>query len=88
MLNPQLLNTTPWHELFGFFLKGNPPLFVLLLAMNAVFFILFVLHRMRGKNAVRKSTGYVMQFAVILANFMLVYHQQIFQYAKTTSRLI
>jgi hypothetical protein len=88
MLNPELIANAPWHEFYGFFLKGNPPLIVLLLAMNTVFFILFVIRRIRGRQTFRASTAYIIQGMVVLSNFLVIYHTQIFQFAKSTSRMI
>lgn len=88
MLNPELITHAPWHEFYGFFLKGNPPLIVLLMAMNTVFFILFVIRRIRGKQTFRASTAYIIQGLVVLSNFFVIYHSQIFQFAKSTRSMI
>jgi hypothetical protein len=88
MLSPELIERTPWHEFYAFFLKGNPPLIVLLLIVNTVFFILFVARRMRGKHSFRPSTAYTVQGMVILANALVIYHAEIFKYAKAASSLI
>jgi uncharacterized membrane protein YcaP (DUF421 family) len=88
MLNPELIERAPWHEFYAFFLKGNPPLIVLLLAINTVFFILFVIRRMRGKNSFRPSTAYTVQGLIILANALVIYHADIFKFAKAASTYI
>jgi hypothetical protein len=88
MLTPEIIERTPWHEFFGFFLKGNPPLIILLLMLNAVFVLLFLARRIKGKRAFMPSTVYAIQALVILANFVVIYHVEIYKYAKMASSYV
>ena len=56
-----LFQRANWSEIYYFFAKGNPPLAVLLLALNTVFFIYWIVRRMRGARAMRSETAIIVQ---------------------------
>lgn len=68
-----------WDELWAFFSRGNPPLLVVLLAINTVFFILFLIRRMRGKHSIRPEMASTVQSILLAANMFAIFYEEIFR---------
>jgi hypothetical protein len=66
-----------WGELYAFFSQGEPPLAVQLLAFNTIFFVLWILRRMRDAPALRSGTANVVQVLLIAANVMILFQKDI-----------
>ena len=66
-----------WDELYAFFMKGTPPLIAQLLALNTVVFMLFMVRRMRGKQALRVETASLVQSLLLFANMLAIYQDNI-----------
>jgi hypothetical protein len=69
--------TAPWHVIYDFFAKGDPPLALQLLALNTVFFVLFIIRRMRGARAMRPSAATTVQALLIFANCLILLQDDI-----------
>jgi hypothetical protein len=67
-----------WDELYAFFSKGNPPLLVILLAINTAVFIYFIFRRMRGKSSLRPETASTVQTLLLAANMFAIFYEDIF----------
>lgn len=72
-----LAERAPWIDIYDFFASGQPPIAVRLLAFNTVFFILFAIRRARGAAAMRHSTAIRIQVLLIVANFLILFQDQI-----------
>jgi hypothetical protein len=68
-----------WDELYAFFSKGNPPLLVVLLAINTAVFIFFVVRRMRGKSSMRPETASTVQTMLLAANMFAIFYEEIYR---------
>ena len=68
-----------WDELWAFFSNGNPPLLVILLALNTVFFIVFMLRRIRGAHSMRPEMASTIQSVLLAANMFAIFHDEIFR---------
>ena len=66
-----------WDELYAFFMKGTPPLMAQLLALNTVVFMLFMVRRMRGKQALRVETASLVQSLLLFANMLAIFQDNI-----------
>jgi hypothetical protein len=66
-----------WGELYAFFSRGTPPLMTQLLAINTIFFILFILKRIWGRPSKRAQSSHMVQIILILANMALIYEDQL-----------
>ena len=66
-----------WDELFAFFMKGTPPLIAQLLALNTIVFMLFMVRRMRGKQALRVEMASLVQSLLLFANMLAIYQDNI-----------
>jgi hypothetical protein len=67
-----MLLQADWDELYTFFSQGSPPLAIQILLINTIFFILWIVRRMRGAPALRRGTSIAVQALLILANFAIV----------------
>jgi hypothetical protein len=66
-----------WAEFTGFLAAGEPPMFVRLLALNALFFVFFALRRARGVAAMREWSAIKVQVLLVLANALVLFQVQI-----------
>ena len=75
----EFITDARWDELYAFFMKGTPPLIAQLLALNTVVFMLFMVRRMRGKQALRVETASLVQSLLLFANMLAIYQDNINQ---------
>jgi len=61
-----------WTEAYAFLAQGLPPLAIQILAVNTIFFILWIVRRMRGAPALRRETSIALQTILILANLAIL----------------
>jgi hypothetical protein len=71
------ITDTRWDELYAFFMKGTPPLIAQLLALNTVIFMLLMVRRMRGKQALRAETASLVQCLLLFANMLAIFQERI-----------
>ncbi len=71
-----------WGELYAFFSQGNPPLAFQILALNTIFFVLWILRRMRDAPALRAKTANIVQGLLIGANIMIIFQRDILSLLK------
>jgi hypothetical protein len=72
----QILNA-PWWQLTDFFANGSPPLIVELMLVNTIFLIVLIIRRAKGLDTMRTEAIIQVQGLVILANFMVMFQEQI-----------
>ena len=77
-----LFQRARWSEFYIFFAKGDPPLVALLLCLNTIFFVLWILRRMRGASTLRRETAIIVQSLLIFANFALVFHEDFIRFTN------
>jgi hypothetical protein len=68
-----LFQRANWSEIYFFFARGNPPLAVVLLALNTVFFIYWIVRRMRGARAMRSETAIIVQALLLGSNLVIMF---------------
>lgn len=76
MFNTDHFTNARWNDLYTFFLQGEPPLIVKLLAINTIFFILFILRSATSRHRMRHSTAYAVQGLLIAANFLAMFQNE------------
>ena len=64
-----------WEGLYRSLAKGNPPLVLQLLALNTIFFILYVVRRITAKHRLRSTTREVVQLLLIAINLVVVFQE-------------
>jgi hypothetical protein len=67
-----------WGEFYRFFAQGSPPLAIQILVINTIFFILWIVRRMRGARALRPETSIFIQATLIAVNTVIVLQQNLF----------
>ena len=67
-----------WGELYAFFAQGSPPLAIQILILNTIFFMLWIVRRMRGAAALRRETSIVIQALLVFANAAIMFQQNLF----------
>ena len=72
-----LFRDARWDELYAFFNKGSPPLMAQLMALNTIFFMLFIVRRMRGKKTLRSETASLVQSLLLVANMLAIFQDNI-----------
>jgi hypothetical protein len=66
-----------WDELYVFFSQGSPPLAIQILIINTIFFMLWIVRRLRGAPALRRETSMVVQAMLIFANTLIVFQKEL-----------
>jgi len=74
-----LVQRTPWDQLFGYFARGNPPIIVQILILNGIFFMWFASRRMRKAKPLRKETAQNIQSILLAVNMAAVFQDSIRQ---------
>jgi len=69
-----------WGETFAFFSEGDPPLAVQLMAVNTIFFVVFILRRARGARSLRAETAMAIQGLLIAANSVVLFQDYVWYY--------
>lgn len=67
----------PWWQLSDFLTRGQPPLAFQLLIINTIFFILFIIRRMRNERALHRSAAIQVQSLLIVSNALILFQEQI-----------
>jgi hypothetical protein len=80
MLSLEQIRNARWEEIYLFLSQGNPPLIVIFLGINTLFFMLFLVRRATNRNRMRTSTVYFVQGAVILANAFVLFREDATRY--------
>jgi hypothetical protein len=76
MLNGSVVQNARWGELQAFFAAGNPPLILVLLAMNTVFIVILKLRQTKSQYRMRTSTALLVQCALIAVNGFVMFHKE------------
>jgi hypothetical protein len=67
-----------WEELYDFFAQGTPPLAIQLLVINTLFFMVWIVRRLRGAPALRRQTAITVEAILILTNMFMMFRQGLF----------
>lgn len=77
MLTLDQFRSARWDEIYLFLMNGNPPLILILLGINTLFFALFIVRSATKRHKLRASTVYFVQGAVIMANAFALFREDI-----------
>lgn len=77
------ITNAPWQDGVDFLASGSPPMILRILALNTIFFILFLVRRMRGAPAMRPDTAIMVQSTLIASNMMVMFQDQIERLLKS-----
>jgi hypothetical protein len=73
MFDTKLFYNARWQDLYQFFAAGEPPLMLKLLAINTLFFVIYIMRRAKGRQSMRASTAYIVQGVLIAVNICLMF---------------
>jgi len=66
-----------WDEVYAFFAQGSPPLAIQILIVNTIFFMLWIVRRMRGAPALRRETSIAVQAILVIANLAILFQKDL-----------
>ncbi len=75
-----LIARTHWNQLYNTLAAGDPPLMFRIMALNTLFFILFLVRRARGVHSMRRETASRVQGLLIAANALILFQDQIIDF--------
>jgi hypothetical protein len=67
-----------WNEFYLILSSGDPPLALQLLVVNTIFFIYFIVRRMRGAPEMRQEAAITVQAMLIFANLAVLFDDELF----------
>jgi hypothetical protein len=65
-----------WDQTFGFLTAGSPPMFVRLMALNALFLGLYAIRKAAGAQAMSAGATLFVQLAVMAANLLVLFQPE------------
>jgi hypothetical protein len=69
-----------WSQWYYLLSKGNPPLAFQLLIVNSIFFVIFMIRRMRGQSTMRARMANTIQAILIATNILIFYQDTVFPF--------
>jgi hypothetical protein len=82
MFNTENFYNARWQDLYQFFAAGEPPLMLKLLAINTLFFVIYIMRRAKGRQSMRANTAYMVQGVLIAVNICLMFAPNILHVDK------
>ena len=71
-----MFTRTHWFVIYDYFAGGHPPLILQLLALNTIFFVWFIIKRLRGLEPKKRHSSYHLQEILIFVNVMVLLQDQ------------
>ena len=71
------LQQSDWDEVYAFFAQGSPPLAIQILVVNTIFFMLWIVRRLRGAPALSRETSIVVQAILVIANLAILFQKDL-----------
>ena len=72
----EYLYLSQWDQTFGFLTAGSPPMFVRLMALNALFLGLFAIRKAAGAQPMSAGASFFVQLAVLAANLLVLFQAE------------
>jgi hypothetical protein len=82
----EYLYLAKWDQSFAFLAAGSPPLYVRLLALNALFLGLYAVRKAIGAQPMGAGLTLFVQLAVLGANLLVLYQSEVEGYLLTLTR--
>lgn len=73
----ELFQRARWDQAFDYLASGDPPMIARLLAINTIFFILYIVRKMRVDHKMRESTVVQVQALLLVANVLILFQRDI-----------
>ena len=72
--------TPPWDQAYSVLAAGEPMMIERLLALNAVFLILYIIRRAKGFGPLRQPSLLYVQVCLLAANFLVLFESDVQQF--------
>lgn len=69
--------TAPWQQASDVLSAGQPPMIARIMAINTLFFVLFLIRRMRGVTTMPERTAILVQSTLVGCNLMILFQDEI-----------
>ena len=69
-----------WDQAHDFLAAGNPPMYVRLMAINALFVAIYAVRRSVGSAPISAGSAFFVQIVILGANLLVLYQQQVQDY--------
>ncbi len=73
----ELFQRARWDQAYDYLASGDPPMIARLLAINTIFFILYIVRKMRVDHKMRESTVVQVQALLLVANVLILFQRDI-----------
>ncbi len=73
----ELFQRARWDQAYDYMASGDPPVIARLLAINTIFFILYIIRKVRVEHKMRDSTVMQVQALLIVANILILFQRDI-----------
>jgi hypothetical protein len=71
-----------WDQAYNFLLSGDPPMYIRLLAVNALFLLLFLIRKVAGARPMSDVSSLLTQFSLLAANIIVLFQSDIEVYLR------
>lgn len=79
----EYLYLAQWDQALAFMASGTPPMYIRLLALNAMFLGLYAIRKAAGAEPMGAGFTLLVQVAVLCANLLVLYQTQVEAYLAT-----
>jgi hypothetical protein len=69
-----------WDQAHAYLASGNPPIYVRLMAINALFLGIYAVRRAVGSPPMTLGMGFFVQLVIVGANLLVLYQQEVTDY--------
>jgi hypothetical protein len=76
-LIPDFIRNARWNEFYVFLTNGDPPLILILLLLNTVFFVIYVMRKTMRNTRLRSATVYFLQSFMVAANAAVIFQKEL-----------
>ena len=73
----ELFQRARWDQAYDYMASGDPPMIARLLAINTVFFILYIIRKVQVEHKMRDSAVIQVQALLVVANILILFQRDI-----------
>ena len=73
----ELFQRARWDQAYDYLSSGDPPMIARLLAINTIFFILYIIRKVRVEHKMRDWTVMQVQALLVVANILILFQRDI-----------
>ncbi len=73
----ELFQRARWDQAYDYMASGDPPMIARLLAINTIFFILYIIRKVQVEHKMRDSAVIQVQALLVVANILILFQRDI-----------